>query len=392
MQWDCPRCTLLVPLKSLTCTVCGQRRPRGVHVPAVLTPEFPEKIQNEATPPKINSKKKTTTKRKLIDMTSTTTEVRKEKRTAKITTNVRVHQVAERLIQQQKTARQVMNKKRGEYTIDDVRRGMYMMVKGASARQAEKDVHVPMKSLRRNFFKCLGFRHSKHIRIAKNRWDQIEKKIAAYQLKEWGGHGKKVLTNDEEELIVCACEFAAKHCFPWSPSEVLKLAWSMMKKIKPGCPCPGRGWLRGFEKRWQQRLHKVKTGSIDPLRARQATAEVRDAVYDKYTKFRQDLIDRGELTAEQLTHEGDFIINVDEVGGDELGKRIRSYFPKKAEGELKKWRNVEIGGDHNPFHCTSMFGTIASGTIAEFWTVIHSTPGCKSRRVRDDYVEGLPGR
>ena len=265
------------------------------------------------------------------------------------------------------------------------------MVKGASAHSAERDTGVPHQSLRRNFEKCLGFSHSKFIKICPLRWPAMEETISRYEIPAWGGGKGRLLLPDEEQLIVATCELAAKMCFPWSPTEVTRLAWSMMKKVDPGCPCPGRGWLRGFEARWKTRLHKCKTSSIDPARARQANERVMNECFDKYVEFHNDLIARGEITAEQLTHFEDFKINVDEIGGDELGKRAKCYQSTKQHSDTDpKWRNIEVGGDHNPFHASSMFGTIANGTICPFWTLIHSAVS-KSKRVRADLLEGVPG-
>ena len=211
-------------------------------------------------------------------------------------------------------------------------------------------------------------------------------------MSSWGGNSRRFLLPDEEELIVAACELAAKCCFPWTPDEVTRLAWSMMRKVNPGCAGPGKGWLRGFEKRWKARLQKCKTSSIDPARARAATEKVLNEGFKKYVEFHNDLLERGEITAEQNTHMQDFKVNIDEVGGDELGKRTKTYQAASTSvWSPIKWRNMEVGGDHNPFHASSLYGSFANGTIADFWTLIHSAPGCKTQRIRSDYLEGVPG-
>ena len=265
------------------------------------------------------------------------------------------------------------------------------MVKGQSAHSAERDTGVPHQSLRRNFAKCLGFNHSKYVNISPLRWPEMEKKIARYQIPHWGGSiAGRLLLPDEEELIVATCELAAKMCFPWSPTEVTRLAWAMMLKLNPGCPCPGKGWLRGFESRWKRRLHKCKISSIDPARAKQANEQTMNECYEKYLAFHNDLIERGDITAEQLTHMQDYKINVDEYGGDELGKRSKCYQSLMQHSEQDpKWRNIEVGGDHNPFHASNMMGTMANGTICPFWTLIHAVKSL-SKRVREDLLEGIP--
>lgn len=383
-HWECPKCTMLCPVKHMRCTMCLFRQPRQKS----FTPEIVEGNQN-CTPEiqKPAKKRKKKSQRHLFKKQQQRSTAKEKSVGVVLNTHERDRQRVNKAMETNK----IPSKKRGEYSIQDMRRALWCMVKGASAWQVWKEVGIPVNSLRRNFFKCLGFKPSKHHRIDKKRWAAIETKIARYEFAKWGGADKKRLLPDEEELIVSACEFAAQNCFPWSPYEITRLAWSMMKKMKKDCPCPGRGWLRGFEKRWANRLQKCKTSSIDPVRAKQATTKVRDEVYNKFVAFRKVLIETGQLTEEQLQHEEDFIINIDEVGGDELGKRIKCYQPTKANKSIQQWRNIEIGGDHNPFHCTSLFGTIANGRIADFWTIIHSSPGCKSNRVRSDYLHGIPG-
>ena len=395
--WKCPDCTLLVPSKFYRCTVCLCRKPRRSNA-ASFTPPMPE--TNEETTPESpkksgkRAKKKSKNNKRKAKRKVNFQEGKNSSKKSKCYQKERISARVDKHLNSLKKSNKHKFKKRGDYDVHDVRRGLMVMLRGFSAHEAAKDVGVPVTSLRRNWTKCVGSVHRKG-KVSKAQWEVIEKKIANYDLQKWGGKCRKLLP-DEEELIVCACEFAAKMCFPWSPLEVTRLGWNMMQKIKPGCPCPSRGWLRSFEKRWKARLAKCKSGSIDPARARAATPEVRDQVFENFVAFKKDLEDRGELTPEQLTHLQDFMINYDEVGGDELGKRSKTYQPTNSlnvkEEEIKQWRYIEIGGDHNPFHCTTFFGTFANGTIGPGITIIHSVPGCKSTRVRSDLIEGLPGQ
>lgn len=368
--------------------MCLTRKPRATS----LTPPNPP-----STTQKTPAKKKKKSKKKNVS-SILSRETRKPVLSDLLKQNKRARSRVNRKLQMQaKTKRKHQKKtnnnksRNGGYTIDDVKRGLYMMVKGVNVQQTQADTKVPQNSLRRNFLKCLGFKYKPNPKISARRWPHIEKAIANYQLPGWGG-SNMYLHRDEEELIVCACEYASNMAFPWSTDQVTSLAWTMMQKLKPGCPCPTKSWLAGFEKRWGGRIHKCKTGSIDAARAKQATAEVRDIVFNKFVAFQTDLLDKGEFTQEQMQdHLEDHIMNVDEVGGDELGKRAKYYHPKVTDKSLPQWRKMEIGGDHNPFHCTQMIDTIVNGKIAPFFSVIHSTPGCKSSRVRSDLLEGVPG-
>ena len=186
IHWDCPRCTLLVSLKNLRCPLCNTRKPRNL----ILTPILPiQKNSQKFTPPIAKkSTKKTRAKKRKVQRIIDLSETQIKEKVKYLSTNKRAHEQTEKQMNKAARKKVTINRRRGEYTIDDVKRGLYAMLKGSSARQAEKDVGVPMKSLRRNFVKCLGFKHSTHCRIARHRWDALEKKIASYELQVWGGH------------------------------------------------------------------------------------------------------------------------------------------------------------------------------------------------------------
>ena len=276
-HWKCPRCTFIVPVKFMRCTMCLEKQPRK----KTFTPPLQQKEKGD-TPPKTRKKRgnKTRREKRLREFNVQTEKEGVDCKRSKCYQHGRDRKMVDEHLNHLKKYLKP-TKKRGDYTVHDVRRGLLMMVKGLGVREVEAETGVPDTSLRRNFCKCLGFHHRKGIKVSRSRWVNIEKKIANFELTKWGGSCRALLP-DEEELIVCACEFAAKMCFPWSPLEVIRLAWNMMLKIKPGCPCPSRGWLRGFEKRWKDRLQKCKTSSIDPARAKQAREVVRDKVYENF--------------------------------------------------------------------------------------------------------------
>ena len=79
-------------------------------------------------------------------------------------------------------------------------------------------------------------------------------------------------------------------------------------------------WVRSFEKRWKERITKLKCSSIDRHRANKATGEVRDAVMKEFNRFVTDLVERKRFTQEQVENLVDHLCNADEVGGDERGR------------------------------------------------------------------------
>ena len=82
----------------------------------------------------------------------------------------------------------------------------------------------------------------------------------------------------------------------------------------------GKNWIKKFEKRWANRISKVKCSSISKHRGKKATAEVRDAVFANFMMFLRKLQQKGLMTEEQIRNLGDHLANCDEVGGNEQGK------------------------------------------------------------------------
>ena len=159
---------------------------------------------------------------------------------------------------------------------------------------------------------------------------------------------------------------------------------------------PVRGWLRGFERRYRHRLSKVKTSTLGHDRASKATAAVRDACYAKFTAMLASLVADGRLTQDQIdNHLGDMIMNADEIGGNEKGKRKPVYAPAKkkqrrrSNDKKNKWRNVVVGHDNNPFHVSTMLLTFGNGVVSNAVGILHSSPGNPNPRSIPEHKEGL---
>ena len=167
-------------------------------------------------------------------------------------------------------------------------------------------------------------------------------------------------------------EEAHNAAFPFDREALKYLATSAGRKIYGEEFTAGNTWVKCFEKRWRHRLTKVKCGSIDRSRGAKATAEVRDAVFEKFTAFIQKLVDDGNMTEEQAANLGDRIANADEVGGDERGQSKRKVYKSRVRNAA--WRSVDLGGDHNPFHVTLMLVSLSIGVLPNSVYVIHSSP------------------
>ena len=83
---------------------------------------------------------------------------------------------------------------------------------------------------------------------------------------------------------------------------------------------------------------------------------------------------------------GDHIMNADEVGGNEKGKRKKTFGPRTKKANTGPWRNVQVGEDHNPFHASKMLLTFGNGTISNACGIIHSGG---TTNVQPQHKEGL---
>ena len=67
------------------------------------------------------------------------------------------------------------------------------------------------------------------------------------------------------------------------------------------------------------------------------------------------------MTMLQRANLNNHLANMDEVGGDELGKtKTKVYKPKNATLNKVCWRTTNLAGDHNPFHVTVVLTSLAS--------------------------------
>ena len=77
--------------------------------------------------------------------------------------------------------------------------------------------------------------------------------------------------------------------FPFDREVLKHLATGAGRKIYGKEFKAGDTWVKCFERRWKNRLTKVKCDSIDRARGCKTTAEVRDTVFAKFQAFLKDL-------------------------------------------------------------------------------------------------------
>ena len=278
-------------------------------------------------------------------------------------------------------------KKIKSYSTTDIKNGLLALINGKSKRSAsELCGGVPPTSLVRHYQKLTSKRPN-----AKQPLTKAERVKYIEKLLTWEpalmGQAKRIFLPHEELLIVQMLEVAAECAFPYNKDALEATALNLGKAAygaKFTLGACGK-WRRGFERRWKHRIDKVKSSSISQVRASSAKTKVRDLVFQHFIQFLDNLVKDDKLTAEQRDNLQDHIINADEVGGDEKGKRKKVY-----QGLNAAWRATTRDGDHNPFHVTVMLVSFANGLLSKAVSLIHSAPGSKKPCMRENLHDHIP--
>ena len=266
---------------------------------------------------------------------------------------------------------------------------MRALIWGKGKRAASEICGVPPTTLSRHFKHLIGRNPNANIPLTKPQREKALKSLCTFYPKLMG-QGRRIFLPDEELMIVEMLEAAADCAFPYNADALEATALNLGKaaygaKFSLG---DNGAWRRGFERRHKHRIDKVKSSSICSRRAAAATKEVRDKVFSRFVLFLDDLVETGRFTQQQRDNLGDHIVNGDEVGGDERGKRAKVY---DRTGQRKKnWRTTTRDGDHNPFHVTLMLVSMGNGTLMRWVSLIHSAPGSKKAKMREDLYENIP--
>ena len=242
------------------------------------------------------------------------------------------------------TLPKVNNNHKGEYSIEHVRKALCGMIEGNSARKMEQFYRVPRSNLMRWFEQLTGARPNATQPLPKPKQEEFIEK--AKHFRPLNRNSRQYFMPDEEEMFVICLEEAHNAAFPYNRDALKHMATCSGKKLFGKDFQVGDTWVRGFEKRWKERLSRVKSSSIDRMRGKKATAEVRDAVFAKFTEFLQRLIDQGDMTEAQVAKLNEHLCNADdEVGGMNGGRASNESIrggSATQHGELRTWGEIII--------------------------------------------------
>ena len=275
----------------------------------------------------------------------------------------------------------------GEYTIAQIREALAGMIVGKSRRQMQELYRIPATNLRRYYIQLIGRPPNSEKglpKVQQAKWQRLVKEFIPTTRGKVG-----YFLKDEEELFVITLEEAWRAAFPYDTDMLERMASKAGKLVYGEDFVVGRKWRMGFERRWRDRLTKLKCGSIDRSRGKKATAEIRDAVFKKFKNFLESLVNDGKMSKDQVDNLGEHLANCDEVGGDERGKGKKKVYGS-TNAAAGSWRTTDFAGDHEPFHVTLMLTSLACGIIARAVQVIHSCPGVANPRMSNHLYEHLP--
>ena len=273
------------------------------------------------------------------------------------------------------------------YTIADIRSGLCALIYGKSKRAAAALCFVPPNTLARHFKDLTGKKPNVKHPLTKPQRREALQNVGLF-FPRLMGQARRFFMPHEELLMVKMLEVAAQAAFPYNADALEATAINLGKALYgAGFTLGAKGrWRAGFEQRHKTAIKKVKSSSICQRRASSATKKVRDAVFDRFIAFLDNLVKQGSMTPTQRNNIGERLANADEVGGDERGKRKKVYSSKKNAA----WRATTRDGDHNVFHVTLMFVSLASGLLLPGISLIHSAPGSKNPKMREYLYTHLP--
>ena len=189
------------------------------------------------------------------------------------------------------------------------------MLEGKSARKLEELTGVPRSNLMRYYTKITEMKANAKKPIKDtDLLLKFHERIKNFRPPKSGKHHRYFL-DDEEEMFVCTLEEAHDAAFPYDRNLLVHMAESTGKEVygKDFTLGKNQTWVRCFERRWSERITKIKAGSIDRHRAKKATTEVRDGTWKNFELFCQKLVRLGRFTQAQMDNLGKHLCNADEV-------------------------------------------------------------------------------
>jgi hypothetical protein len=161
---------------------------------------------------------------------------------------------------------------------------------------------------------------------------RIHKLIDEFEMPRIGNPSWGYLTKDEEDFLASILTVMDGQGFPLDKASFAGLVQTIARKHGVEDPVCGRTWMTTFFKKYPHLNSNKKVSAMGRDRAEQATAEVRDAVFEKYNALFDYLVKEGKLTQAQRDDPNfikDIVYNMDEWGskvsnfGEGAEERVR---------------------------------------------------------------------
>ena len=200
----------------------------------------------------------------------------------------------------------------------------------ASVSHAKSGTVAPRATVNDAYEKMTGSRPKANVTHSLEERKRIHKLIDEYEMPHIGNPSWSYLTKDEEDFLASILTVMDGQGFPLDKASFAGLVQTIARKHGVENPVCGRNWMTTFFKKYPHLDSNKKVSAMGRDRAEQATAEVRDAVFEKYNALFDYLVKEGKLTQAQRD-DPDFIKDI-VYNMDEWGSKVRNFRSERKRG------------------------------------------------------------
>ena len=220
--------------------------------------------------------------------------------------------------------RNYKSKKVQRYTEDDMKKAIKLVIEGKmKVYGAAKKCDIPYETLR--------------ARILHERAEFGQPLLAKYQDQDYTTGRKRALSDDEEEQIVVALEYAGMCGMGLDRYDIAEIVKSYVDMIGRETPFkdnkPGKDWMMSFVKRHKDRIRPRKAELLTKARNENLSEEIVNEYYAMMARL-----------SEKNPCEPASFFNLDETGLNTDPRATRIFIPKGARDAYQE--SATVGKAH----------------------------------------------
>jgi hypothetical protein len=200
----------------------------------------------------------------------------------------------------------------------------------ASVSHAKSGTIAPRATVNGAYEKITGSPPKANVTHPLEERKRIHKLIDEFEMPRIGNPSWGYLTKDEEDFLASILTVMDGQGFPLDKASFAGLVQTIARKHGVEDPVCGRTWMTTFFKKYPHLNSNKKVSAMGRDRAEQATAEVRDAVFEKYNALFDYLVKEGKLTQAQRD-DPDFIKDI-VYNMDEWGSKVSNFRSERKTG------------------------------------------------------------